>query len=206
MAVERFSLKIGITGGIGSGKSTICKLFACLDVPVYDADFRARWLTNHAPDLRNRITELLGEYAYKSNGEYNRTYVASRVFGDPDLLSKLNSIVHPAVLKDTSDWVKRHSGFPYLLKEAAIMNRAGDRNDLDFVVAVEAPVALRVERIVQRDGRDVVEIKAILDRQLSDEQRREIADFMISNDDHSALIPQVLALHGKFIAMAKRTL
>ena len=201
MAAERFPLQIGITGGIGSGKSIICKLFACLDVPVYDADSRAKWLTTHSPAIMNRITALLGEQAYTADKEYNRSYVASKVFGNSELLSNLNSIIHPAVLEDTSDWVKRHSAHPYVIKEAAIMNRAGDRNELDFVVVVEAPVSLRIERILQRDSRDVSEIKAIIARQVSDEERRKIADFVILNDDNSALIPQVLQLHDKFMTI-----
>jgi len=201
MAAARFPLQIGITGGIGSGKSIICKLFACLDVPVYNADSRAKWLTTHSSEIKNRITELLGGDAYTSDGEYNRTYVASKVFNDPELLSNLNSIIHPAVLTDTSDWVKKHSSYRYVIKEAAIMNRAGDRNELDFVVVVEAPMALRIERILQRDRREVKEIKSIIDRQVSDEQRRKIADFTIQNDESSALIPQVLELHRKFVGM-----
>jgi dephospho-CoA kinase len=191
-------LQIGVTGGIGSGKSVVCRLFACLGIPVYDADSRAKWLTTHDIAVRSAIVKLLGAEAYNSQGAYDRAFVASRVFKDSALLTQLNAIVHPAVLTDTEHWVRRNMTHPYVVKEAAIMNKAGDHNSLDFVVVVNAPVALRIERVLARDRRSEVEIKAIIARQTSDEERNKIADFTLLNDDQSALIPQVLALHARF--------
>lgn len=193
-------MNIGVTGGIGSGKSIVCKLFACLDIPVYDADSRAKWLTNNDPAIRKAIIQLLGEESYTLDGEYNRPYVSSKVFKNPDLLKKLNGIIHPAVGKDTDEWLERNSDFPYVIKEAAIMNKAGDNNNLDFVIVVTAPVELRLSRIRSRDkNRSEAEIRSIIERQISDEERDEIADFMINNGENVALIPQVLKLHKLFL-------
>ncbi|MCF0039417.1 dephospho-CoA kinase [Dyadobacter fanqingshengii] len=191
-------LQIGITGGIGSGKSVVCKLFSCLGIPVYNADSRAKWLTNHNQQIINRVVALLGRDSYDAEGRYNTSYVSSLVFNNDDLLKKLNAIIHPVVMQDTADWVQNHATSPYVVKEAAIMNKAGDRNSLDYVVVVEAPLQLRVSRILQRDKRSEDEIRAIVKRQVSDEDRKKVADFFINNDEESALIPQVLKLHDIF--------
>lgn len=191
-------LLIGVTGGIGSGKSMVCKLFECLDIPVYYADSRAKWLTNHDPEIRQKVVALLGSEAYDSKGLYNTRFVASRVFNNEPLLKALNAIIHPVVLRDTRDWTVLHAGRPYVVKEAAIMGKAGQANAVDYVVVVEAPVGLRIQRILERDKRPEQEIRAIIERQVSDESRREIADYIVNNDDASELIPQVLRLHAIF--------
>jgi len=196
---DLFPLQIGITGGIGSGKSIVCKIFSCLGISIYDADTRAKWLTNHDPDIRENVIGLLGAEAYNSMGEYNRSYVASVVFKDESLLKKLNGIIHPVVLKDTKKWMSERVNESYVIKEAAIMKAAGDRNTLDYVVVVEAPIELRIKRILLRDKRSESEIRAIIQRQISDEERNAIADFKILNDEDSALIPQVLNLHKTFL-------
>ncbi len=191
-------LLIGITGGIGSGKSVVCRLFSCLEIPVYNADDRAKWLTNHEPGIREKVIALLGPESYDSEGFYDRKFVASVVFNNEQLLKNLNAIVHPAVLKDTENWVAENADSPYLIKEAAIMNKAGVGNNLDYVVVVHAPVELRIRRILHRDSRSEEEIRAIIHKQVSDEERKKIADFKIENDETSALIPQVLELHELF--------
>jgi len=193
-------MNVGITGGIGSGKSIVCRLFSCLDIPVYDADTRAKWLTNHDSAIREAVIALLGAESYTASGEYNRAFVSSLVFQNADLLKELNGIIHPAVMKDTEVWMEKNSAFPYLIKEAAIMNKAGEHNNLDYVVVVQAPVALRLSRIKGRDkNRSEEEIRAIIKRQISDEERGQIADFTINNDGNAALIPQVLQLHKLFL-------
>ncbi|WP_159470875.1 dephospho-CoA kinase [Dyadobacter sp. 3J3] len=198
-------MKVGVTGGIGSGKSIVCRLFACLDIPMYDADSRAKWLTNHDPAIREAVIQLLGSESYTLDGEYNRPYVSSQVFKDPDLLKKLNAIIHPAVGKDTDGWLEKNSYFPYVIKEAAIMNKAGDNNNLDFVIVVTASVELRLSRIRNRDkNRSEAEIKSIIERQISDEERDEIADFKIDNGENVALIPQVLKLHKLFLETSRK--
>jgi dephospho-CoA kinase len=196
---DRFPLQIGITGGIGSGKSIVCKVFSCLGISIYDADTRAKWLTNHDAEIRENVINLLGSEAYNSDGEYNRTYVASVVFNNEELLRKLNAIIHPVVLQDTEKWMSERVNEAYVIKEAAIMKAAGDRNTLDYVVVVEAPVELRIKRILQRDKRSEGEIRAIIERQVSDEERNAIADFKILNDEDSALIPQIMLLHKTFL-------
>jgi dephospho-CoA kinase len=192
-------LQIGVTGGIGSGKSVVCQLFSCLEIPIYNADSRAKWLTNHNPEIREKVISLLGPESYRIDGSYNTSFVASVVFKNENLLTKLNAIIHPVVMQDTKKWVSEHAYAPYVIKEAAIMNGAGKGNSLDYVVVVEAPEELRIERILQRDSRKEEEIRAIIKRQVSDEAREKIADFVITNDKTSALIPQVLQLHQRFL-------
>ncbi len=186
---------IGITGGIGSGKSLVCKIFSTMNIPIYDADSRAKYLINNDLSLKKLIKNLLGENAYTSTGEYDRIWVASQVFNNPDLLKQLNSLVHPWVHKDARDWVKKYPTSPFLLYEAALMKAPGDGNMFDKVIAVNAPVNLRIKRIQQRDKRSEQEIKDIIARQISDEDRLKIADYVIENDDKEAVLKQVLRLY-----------
>lgn len=193
-------VNIGVTGGIGSGKSIVCKLFSCLNIPVYDADTRAKWLTNNDVSLREAIVDLLGAESYTPSGDYDRAFVSSKVFKNPELLKQLNAIIHPAVGKDTDEWLKNNAESPYVIKEAAIMNKAGVNNNLDYVIVVQAPMALRIQRVRNRDkNRSEEEIRSIIERQISDEERQAIADFTINNDENVALIPQVLHLHQLFM-------
>jgi dephospho-CoA kinase len=160
---------------------------------------RACALTTHDPEIKQELLALLGAEAYLADGTYNRPYVAARVFTDEALLNQLNQIVHPRVHRDTAQWLSRHGSAPYVIREAALMNRAGDSNTLDYVVVVTAPLDLRIARIKSRDSRPEAEIRAIVERQISDEARLNLADFVIENDTHSRLIPQVLQLHNFFI-------
>ncbi len=186
---------IGITGGIGSGKSLICKIFSTMNIPVYDADSRAKSLMNNDLVLKSSIQNLLGEQAYTPAGEYNRPWVASQVFNNPDLLKQLNSIVHPRVREDSQAWVKQHSNAPFLLYEAALMKAAGDGNMFDKVIVVNAPIDLRIKRVMKRDKRSEKEIRDIIARQISDEERLKIADFVIENNDKQSVLEQVLGLY-----------
>ena len=188
---------IGITGGIGSGKSIVCKIFSTLNVLIYDADSRAKHLINNDVSLKKAIKNLLGENAYISTGEYNRTWVASKVFNNPDLLNQLNLLVHPCVKKDSHDWVKKYPKSPFLLYEAALMKSAGDQNMLEKVIVVNAPIDLRIKRIRERDNRSEQEVRNIIARQISDEERLKIADYVIENDDKKSVLEQVLALYEK---------
>ncbi len=190
---------IGITGGIGSGKSLICKIFSTLNIPIYEADSRAKYLINNDLSLRNSIKNLLGKNAYTATGEYDRAGVASQVFNNPELLKQLNSLVHPCVHNDARDWVKKFPNSPFLLYEAALMKAAGDNNIFDEVIVVNAPIELRIKRIQARDKRSVQEIKNIMARQISDEERLKIADYVIENDDEKPVLEQVLGLNKKFL-------
>ncbi len=190
---------IGITGGIGSGKSIICKIFSILGVPIYEADTRAKWLVTHNVSLKASIVQLLGENAYKSNGDYHREWVASEVFNKPDLLLQLNALVHPAVHQDAREWIVNNQHYPFVLYEAALMKAAGNGNVFDKVIVVTCPLLLRIERVKERDKRSVEEIEAIIARQLPDEERLKIADFIIYNDEKTSLIEQVLDLYNQIL-------
>lgn len=188
---------IGITGGIGSGKSLVCKVFSVLGIPIYEADARAKYLITYDHLLKKSIIELLGEQAYLASGEYNRAWVASQVFENPVLLSKLNALVHPKVRQDATDWIQQNQQTPFVLYEAALMKAAGDGNTFDKVIVVNAPVDLRIQRIKVRDQRSETEIRAIIERQISEEERQKIADFIIENDEKQPLLPQILDLYEK---------
>lgn len=186
---------IGITGGIGAGKSLVCSIFSTLGIPIYQADYRAKWLCNHNVSLKNDIVTLLGADAYLSNGDYNRVWVASKVFNDKALLTQLNALIHPCVHHDAQQWITQYADAPFLLYEAALMKAAGDHNIFQKVIVVNASIDLRIKRVKQRDGRSEEEIRAIMARQISDVERNQLADYTIYNDDSHPVIAQVLALY-----------
>jgi dephospho-CoA kinase len=190
---------IGITGGIGSGKSLVCKIFSTMNIPIYDADSRAKYLINKDISLKNSIKNLLGENAYTHTGEYNRVWVGAQVFNNPVLLKQLNSIVHPFVYKDAHDWVNKYPKSPILLYESALMRAAGDSNICHEVIVVNAPLNLRIRRIQARDKRTEQDIKAIIEQQISDEERLKIADYVIYNDDKKPVLEQVLQIYGEIV-------
>lgn len=181
-------LKVGITGGIGTGKSTVAKVFSVLGIPVYEADERAKILMEADPEITGGIRALFGDEAYTSDGKYNKTYVAGKVFEDQGLLQKLNALVHPAVGRDFEAWTSRQHS-PYVLKEAAIMNRA---QGLDRIIVVSSPVALRMERIKARDGRSEEQIQNIIRNQKTEEEFLALADFIVFNNEEEFITPQVL--------------
>ncbi len=165
---------IGITGGIGSGKSLIARIFSALGIPVYEADDRAKELIKKDPILKNQLLELLGPEAYLPSGEYNRAWVAGQVFDNPGLLQQVNERVHPRVRKDGEEWAQNYASSPYLLYEAAIMKAAGEGNIFQKVIVVEAPLELRIQRVKQRDQRTEQAIRNIIDRQATEEERQRM--------------------------------
>lgn len=183
---------IGITGGIGSGKSLIARVFATLGIPIYEADDRAKKLIKNDSLLKNQLLELLGPEAYLPSGEYNRAWVASQIFDKPELLKQVNERVHPRVRKDGEEWAVQHALAPYLLYEAAIMKAAGEGNSFQKVIVVEAPLELRIQRVKQRDNRTEQAIRDIMERQATEEERQRIADYTIWNDEKTSVIEQVL--------------
>ncbi|MCY7351567.1 MAG: dephospho-CoA kinase [Cytophagaceae bacterium] len=194
---------IGITGGIGSGKSLVCRIFGVLGVPVYEADYRARWLTMHDADLRKSITVLLGKDAYTATGEYNRAWVANRVFQDAEVLKELNALIHPRVRQDGVVWVQQHTDAPYLLYEAALMRAAGDGNPFANVIVIDAPQELRLQRVLARDPhRSEADVRAIMANQMAGDERLKLANFVVENNEKVPLLDQVLALHEKFSTSA----
>ena len=176
--------RLGVTGGIGSGKSTICELLARRGVPVYDSDSRAKMLMNS--ELQQPIRALFGEQAYTECG-LNRTYIASRVFGNPELLARLNVIVHPAVADDFERWAEGFEGqIPFVALESAILYESGFDSRVDAVLCVDAPLELRIERTIKRDGSSREEVEKRVARQQTDTARQK-ADFVIETDGIRAL-------------------
>jgi dephospho-CoA kinase len=188
-------IKVGITGGIGSGKSTVCRIFETLGIPVYYADDRAKWLMTHDPELVKGIKALIGEDAYLPDGSLDRAKIASVIFNDKEKLAAMNALVHPAVWQDGENWHNSHSEVPYTLKEAALLFETGGYQLMDKMITVYAPKALRLERVMQRDGSKEEEVLARMDKQMPDERKMELADFVIHNDGQQSLIRQVLDIH-----------
>lgn len=192
------ALKVGITGGIGSGKSTVCRIFGVLGVPVYSADERARCLMEENAGLRREITGLLGSQAYRENGSLDRQWVASRVFTDPRLLEKLNAIVHPAVALDGEEWQHNHRHSLYTIREAALLFESGSYMALDRIIEVFAPSELRIERVMRRDAITRQQVLDRMARQWPEWKKLIMADDVILNDGQHGLVPQVIRLHRKF--------
>lgn len=191
-------LKVGITGGIGSGKSTVCAIFEKLGIPVYYADTRAKALVNSHAELQSKITAAFGENSF-NKGAYNRAFIASIVFADRTKLDLLNDIIHPYVFNDWLEFCHLHQNAPYVIKEAAIMLETESKKTVDFVVLVHAPLELRIERIMHRDASSRAEIEARIKAQMPESEKLKLANAVIYNDQKSSLIEQVLILHQRFI-------
>lgn len=198
---QNSKLKIGITGGIGSGKTTVCKIFETLGIPIYYADDRAKWLMINDSNLIKRIKDLLGEKAYNEDGSLNRAFIANIVFQDKAKLEKLNAIVHPAVFIDGNDWHEAQKNVPYTLKEAALLFEGKGHQFLDKMITVTAPKELRIERVINRDKTTREAILARMDKQLPDEKKVEMADFVVYNDGKESLIDQVLKIHHQVLEL-----
>lgn len=171
---------IGLTGGIGSGKTTVGKWFAENGIPVYDSDTEAKLLIKENDELRLKISSILGDEAYV-DGVYNRKFVAAKVFSNPRLLEKLNEIVHPAVFEHFHNWVKNQKS-EFIIKEAAILFESGSYKDCDLIISVVAKEELRIERVVKRDGLDPNQVRDRIRTQWTDELRIKHSDFVINND------------------------
>lgn len=191
-------LRLGITGGIGSGKSTVCQIFSRLGIPVYNADSRAKWLVENDPGLRKAITAEFGEGSFK-DGLYNRPYISAIVFSDEKRLLVLNDIIHPVVFADWADFCSRHSQHPYIIKEAAIMFETESARTVDKIVLVHSPEALRIARLMERDGSDETAIRQKMSRQMPEEERLKLTDLIIYNDNEHSLVDQVMALHKRIL-------
>jgi len=193
-------LHIGITGGIGTGKSLVSRIFRCLGVPVYDADKRAKELMTSDPILVQEIKKAFGEKTYYPDGTLDRVFLANATFGNPGPLSTLNQLVHPRVANDYKSWVTQWSASTYVLREAALLYESGAYTTVDKMIVVTAPLELRMERILQRDThRTRHAVEAIMASQLAEEEKISRADFVIQNDETRMVIPQVLALHQKLL-------
>ena len=192
-------LQIGVTGGIGSGKSLVCKIFSHLGAPVYDADSHAKELMTTDGILISAIKKEFGDLAYNADGSLNRVYLANHVFHDPVKLEKLNCLVHPRVGVDYLKWVDANSKHAYVIKEAALMFESGSHQQLDKIIVVFAPKSLRINRVLKRDAhRTVEQIKAIVEKQMPEDEKLKRADYVIVNDETEMVVPQVVKLHEAF--------
>lgn len=193
-------MKVGITGGIGSGKSTLCRLFAQKGVAVYDSDSAARRLMSST--LREAITARFSAQAY-ADGELNRSYLAERVFSDAEALAVLNAIVHPAVMQDFEAWAVQQSG-DYVILESAVLFEAGLEKSVDKIVAVLAPLALRIERTCRRDGCAEEQVRRRIAAQLSEDELSRRADYVVVNIFEEDLEPAVVKLDRQFSCEARK--
>ncbi len=193
-------LKIGITGGIGSGKTTVARIFEVLGIPVYYADEAAKRIMNEDETVKQGIIRLFGPAAY-ADGRLNRAHLASLVFADKKKLAALNALVHPATIRNSHQWMQRQSG-PYALREAALIFESGSQGCLDYVIGVFAPVELRIRRTMERDRISRQQVEERMDRQINETIKMRLCDFVIVNDGNQALIPQVLNLHDQLKEIA----
>ena len=192
------SIKVGITGGIGTGKSFVSKVFKTLGVPFYDADLEAKLIMSKDDDVRQTLIRVFGRETYLEDGQVNREYLSAVVFNDPEKLTLLNSIVHPAVIQASVDWSNKQTA-PYILKEAALLYESGSYKNLDYTILVTAPEELRIQRVMQRDGVEREDVLRRMTRQMPEEEKLQYADFLIHNDEVLPLLPQVLAIHNNLI-------
>lgn len=194
-------LRIGLTGGIGSGKTTVARIFEILGISVYYADVAAKRLMNQDEELIKAISLQFGNDIY-FNGKLNRKDLAALVFKDEDKLALLNSLVHPATIKDAEDWMKQQVS-PYIIKEAALLFESGSNKYLDIVVGVSAPLQLRMQRTMLRDKITIEQVTARTNKQMNEEKKLALCDYVIINDEQQMILPQVLQLHEKFLQLAQ---
>ena len=193
-------LRIGITGGIGSGKTTVVDIFHVLGIPVYKSDDASKRLMVEDKDLKKNIIESFGEESYV-NGILNRKYLSAQVFNDSKKIALLNSFVHPATINDARRWTEKQNS-AYTIKEAALIFESGSDEFLDYVIGVKSPLSLRVERAMRRDNVTRQQVEARMKLQMDEDEKMKRCDFIIINDEQQMLIPQVLLLHERFLKEA----
>lgn len=193
-------IKVGITGNIGSGKSTVARIFSILGIPIYDADSRAKAVMVENQSLVQAIKKLLGEDSYSSDDSLNRAYISQKVFSNSSLLQGLNALVHPAVFNDFDDWVLTQNA-PYVLKEAALLIESGSYKTLDKLIVVTAPVEIRLKRSILRDASNEAAIRDRMKNQMPEEEKIKLAHFCIQNNEQ-LLIPQVLNIHKELLKLS----
>src|SRR5690625_2062205 len=191
-------LTAGVTGGIGSGKTRVCKIFETLGIPVYYADEQAKALMRTDEQVITAIKDLLGEEVYEEGGKLNKSLIAKRVFNDSKMLKRLNAIVHPATIRHAASWANRQKS-PYVLKESALLFETDAFHHVDKAIGVSAPVALRIHRTMKRDNIKREEVLKRMENQMNEEVKMQLCDFVIVNDGQKALKPQVLQIHEQLI-------
>ena len=189
---------IGITGGIGSGKTFICSIFRTLSVPVYEADNESKRLVNTSSIIRAKLTANYGDDIYLPTGDLNKQKLANIIFNDKKELEKVNNIIHPAVFDDLKAWVKKNSDNNYLIHEAAIMFESGANMLMDAVIFIDAPEEIRIKRVLERGNTTEKEVKRIIDNQMKVSEKKKLSDYVITNDEKEFLLPQINKLHNIF--------
>jgi dephospho-CoA kinase len=192
---EKVMLKIGLTGGIGSGKTVVADIFRQLGVPVYEADTEARILTENNPEIKGQLKKRFGSDFFLQNNSLDRKKLAALVFSNAEKLEQLNSIIHPFVKKHFTDWLQKQEENKYIIKEAAILFESGSNKGLDKIIVVTAPEQIRIQRVVDRDHTTAEKVKSIMRNQMSEEEIIKRSDYIITNDNLTLVIPQVLKLH-----------
>ena len=188
---------VGLTGGIGSGKTTVANFFKELEIPVYISDIEAKALMIRSKVIKRKLIQLFGEEAYSSE-KLNKSFIANKIFNDKTLLEKMNSIVHPRVGSHFKRWLKKQDA-PYVIKEAAIFFENNTYKNLDYIITVIAPETTRIERVISRDNASVKKIKAIINNQWSDDQKIKLSDFVIENIELLETKNQVKKIHQKIL-------
>jgi len=191
-------IKIGLTGGIGSGKSLISSIFRKLGVPVYDSDSATKNLYLTDKILKQNIIEAFGKETYFLSGELNRAFLANLIFNDKQKMQLINQIVHPRVKLDFEDWLQKHKAEKYIIKEAAILIESGAYKHVDKIIVVTAPIDVRIKRVTLRDNVDETEVKKRISNQITDNELFKYADFIVNNGERDNLLPQVLKIHNLF--------
>ena len=192
---------VGLTGGIGSGKTTVAKAFRALGIPVYIADEEAKKLMRRSKVIKRKLIQLFGDKAYV-NGDLNRAFIAGIIFNDKTNLGKINAIIHPRVASHFEKWALKQDA-PYLIKEVAILFENEGHKDCDFVITVKAPKRKRIERLLKRDNTTKEKIEAIIKNQWTDSEKVKLSDFVIDNVTLQKTQEQVLKIHNKIIKNIK---
>ena len=195
-------LKIGLTGGIGSGKTTVATIFKVLGIPVFDADNAAKKIMNEDEVVKQQIIKEFGDGAY-TNNFLDKKYISNIVFSDAYKLEKLNAIVHPATIQAGLDWALQQHNMPYIIKEAALMFEAGSAFNLDYIIGVFAPKNLRTSRVMQRDGLTQQQVEDRMKNQIDDNIKTKLCDFVVINDEKKLLTNDILNLHKKILSLTQ---
>jgi dephospho-CoA kinase len=194
-------LNVGLTGGIGSGKTIASKIFEVLGIPVYQADIAAKSLMESNPILKNQLIEHFTENAFV-DGKLNRKYIADIIFNDKEKLHLINSLVHPYTIQDGIEWMKKQTT-PYAIKEAALIFESGTQSNFDYIIGISSPQSMRLNRTIKRDNTIRELILEKMENQLDEQVKMKLCDFVLQNDEKTLLTTQVIAVHEKLIALSK---
>ena len=194
-------LNVGLTGGIGSGKTIASKIFEILGIPVYQADEAAKSLMESNPILKNQLIEHFSENAFV-DGKLNRKYIADIIFNDKEKLHLINSLVHPYTIQDGIEWMKKQTT-PYAIKEAALIFESGTQSNFDYIIGISSPQSMRLNRTIKRDNTNRELILEKMEHQLDEQVKMKLCDFVLQNDEKTLLTTQVIAVHEKLIALSK---